>query len=113
MLGTVLLSFLAALGIVLLVFCVLGALWLPPAGNGCCVIYVASAKDCRAVRGQLFLLRCGLSRLPLSVVDCGLPQADGAFLRELLCACPQARYYTAGQWREYRETECHTGVSGT
>ena len=113
MVGTVLVSFLCTLGIVLLLLCLLGALLLPPVGRGCCLIRVSTDVDCRAVRGQLRLIGCGLSRLPLVVVDCGLPPAEAASLRASMRRCALAYYFTEQQWKDYKETECHTGVSGT
>lgn len=113
MAGVVLLSFLAALGVVLLIVCVCGWLWLPCDCAGYSVICVVSERDLRSVRAYLFLLRCGIIRLPLMLVDCSSEPAvhDGLIL---LHGCSgEVRYFTPEKWQEYIETERSTGVLGT
>lgn len=70
---------LAAAGVVLLLWCLLGALLLPAAGPGLAAVYRcggdAPALE-RTVRAFVWLRESGLTEMELTVVDCGMsPQA--------------------------------------
>ena len=112
MAGVMLVSFLAALGVVLLVGCICAWLWLPADGSGRCVILVRTRRDLRSVRAYLFLFRCGMIRLPLIlVIDSAeqyvyddLPMIIGG--EDVCCFTPK-------QWEDFLDTERNSGVFGT
>ena len=112
MAGVIVLSFLAALGIVLLIVCICGWLWLPADGRGYCVIYAAKPKDLRTVRAYLFLMRCGAVRLPLIVVDDAKDTVLSEALQLQLCSGDAVCIVPAALWEEQIGMERLTGVFG-
>ena len=113
MVETVILSVLAAMGIVLIVWCISGALLLPAGGHGYSVLFAdGSDVSRRQIRAYLYLLRSGLSRLPLMVVDCGLSEGDLRTLRTAAAESTELRVFTPLEWEEYRETEREARVFG-
>lgn len=114
MVASAVLALLAALGIVLLVWVVTGTWLLPAGGTGYTVLFIDGSSRCRRqIRGYLFLLRAGLSRLPLYLVDCGLPAEDRVRLRYAEQDSGWIRLYSAAEWAEFRETERENSVLGT
>ena len=113
MIGTTLLALLSALGIVFLLLCGVGALLLPSNGNGEILLFTGCAADCRMVQLQVFLWRCGICRLPLTVVDIGLPPQLSQTVEHCLRVCSDARFVTLQQWKEWKKTELDLDVSGT
>ncbi|MEA4965079.1 MAG: hypothetical protein VB055_04530 [Oscillospiraceae bacterium] len=79
----VILAVLAAMGIVLIAWCLVGLFLLPADGAGYCIFYYRGARDRKRVLAYLFLLRGGLTRLPLYVVDRGMTPEERAEFRRL------------------------------
>lgn len=110
---TAIVSLLAALGLVLLVWCLTGAWLLPSGGSGYSVRFPdGSEESWRSVRAGLFLLRSGLSRQTLFLVDCGLSEAQRRQLAQLCADSPSVRLLTPEEWDEYQERERQFRVSG-
>ena len=98
---TAIVSLLAALGLVLLVWCLTGAWLLPSGGSGYSVRFPdGSEESWRSVRAGLFLLRSGLSRQTLFLVDCGLSAAQ----RRQLAPSPPSG------WRRRRRSPSRRGT---
>jgi len=112
MIVSAMLAFLAALGVVLLVWVLVGVLLLPANGNGYTVLF-AKETDVRNIQACLFLLRAGLSRLPLYVVDCGLREEECRWLRSMEQRGEWIHLYSPAEWIQFRETERENGVLGT
>ena len=113
MVGTMMISLLSTLGILLIAACVAGAVLLPAGGRGYSVLFADGSKTSwRQIRGSLFLIRCGLSRLPLMVVDCGLGDEDRSMLQRAANGL-EIRLFTLQEWENYREMERKAGVHGS
>ena len=104
MLWSIVVAFLAALGIVLLGFLLAGILLLPACGNGHCILYVKTRRDCRCVRSFCFLQDSGLCRMPLIVVDDGL-SADAQQWLQKLSARREIQYVSRDARMNQREME--------
>ena len=114
MVEQVVLALLSSLGIVLLCWCAAARWILPAEGDGYGVLFVRdSALDQCRVRAYLFLLRSGFIRLPLVVVDCGLPREDR--LQWILQSenHTEFRFFSLQEWVDFIETERDCRVSGT
>lgn len=79
----VILAVLAALGIVLLGWCLVGSFLVPARGSGYCILIYQNGHDRRRVNACLFLQRSGLLRMPLVVIDQGMTEAELAEFRRL------------------------------
>lgn len=113
MVGTMVVSLLSALGVLLIAVCIVGVWLLPVEGQGYSVLFAdGSTASRRRIRAYLFLLRCGLSRLPLMVVDCGLEKEDRFFLQRSADR-QEVRLFTPQEWENYREMERGAGVFGS
>ena len=113
MVGTMVISLLSTLGVLLIAACVAGGLLLPTGGRGYSVLFADGSKvSWRQIRGCLFLVHCGLSRLPLMVVDCGLEEGD-RFLLQRMANGREMRLFTPREWENYREMERDAGVLGS
>lgn len=113
MVGTMIVSLLSTLGILLIVLCAAGAVLLPAGGKGYSVLFAdGSAVSRKRIRAYFFLLRTGLSRLPLMVVDCGLGDEDRSMLQRAANGL-EIRLFTLQEWENYREMERKVGVHGS
>ncbi len=112
MIQAAMLSLLSALGILLLLWCLLGWIFFPAAGDGYCVLFFHKMSRSR-LNGHLLLRHWGLQRLPLILVcmeqDSELYQA----LAEHIMYENSVILLTQQEWHTFREMERDNGVSGS
>ena len=84
MIQAAMLSLLSALGILLLLWCLLGWIFCPAAGEGYCVLFFHKRSRSR-LNGHLLLRHWGLQRLPLILVCMEQDSECIRRLRNILC----------------------------
>ncbi len=112
MIQAAILSLLSALGVMLLLWCLLGWIFFPASGEGYCVLFFRK-MSVRRLNSHLLLRHWGFQRLPLILV-CVEP--DHALYDELAIHIAHENgvlLLTMQEWNTFRETERNDSVSGT
>lgn len=112
MIQAAILALLSALGILLLLWCLLGWIFFPASGDGYCVLFFHRMER-RRLSGHLMLRHWGLQRLPLILV---CMESEGSLLEELeryIIRENDILLLTQQEWIVFQEMEREDGVSGT
>lgn len=112
MIQAAILSLLSALGILLILWCMLGWIFFPASGEGYCVLFFHQMSR-RRLNGHLLLRHWGFQRLPLILVCL---EEDETLYQELEIHIAHEKgvlLLSQQEWDAFRETERSDGVPGT